>query len=278
MKKYSLFLDGSGIIAKEAANHSYYTVGGIIVDTAEVEEARNSISIVGKKWRDIDNSTATKMVRAILDNAMAISVMQIEKMQPMWENFWNEGMQFHSVIASAEKSRIGFLKPSTIIRYDSFRRGSTQAVGYCLRCQGLPKIITPAGYSILDITMICDTDIQGEENADMFYDMCHDYHNRSKLKEKYNLEIKMSNVALKTEQEEPLLLAADFVAGCFQWHLGKSEVPLPKQLDKSCAESIVSEFKRSKTFISDQQGFHLTYEKIFRGKLYSYYKQHSGRQ
>lgn len=213
-----------------------------------------------------------------MDNAMAISVMQIEKTQPMWGNFWNEGKQFHNVMASAGKSSVGFFKSSTIIRYDSFCRGSAQAVGYCLRCNGLPKIITPAGYSILDITMICDTDIQGEENIDMFYDMCHDYHNRSNLKEKYNLEIKMSSVALKTEQEEPLLLAADFVAGCFQWHLGKSEVPLPKQLDKSCAESIVSEFKRSKNFIADQQGFHLTYEKVFGEKLYSYYKQHSDKK
>lgn len=108
--------------------------------------------------------------------------------------------------------------------------------------------------------------------------MCHDYKNHSKLKEKLELEIQLSTVALKTEQEEPLLIAADFVAGCFQWHFGKSEVPLPKQLDESCAESIVSEFKRSKIFISDQKELNLNYEKIFKGNLYSYYKKHSDKQ
>jgi hypothetical protein len=60
-----------------------------------------------------------------------------------------------------------------------------------------------------------------------------------------------------------LLLPPDFVAGCFQWYLGRPEVPLPKRLEESCAENIAKEFQRSRNFNLTQTEFRLTYDEVF---------------
>ena len=263
MNRYSLFLDVSGNIARETINRSCYTVSCIVLATAGVEKARATISQVGRKWNDMDNASATRMTEAILDFSMTTSARQIRKSQPSWAKFWNDGDRFHNFMASAEKSRVGFVKSSTLVRYNAFCEGSAQSLGHCLRQHGLPRVIGPNGFCPLELNVTCDTDIQGQENIDTFWHMWTEHQSRSQMKPRLGIELKLKNTELKTEQDEPLLLAPDFVAGCFQWHLGKPEVPLPKNLDESCAETTIKEFQSSSNFILSQTEFQLTYEAIF---------------
>lgn len=263
MNRYSLFLDVSGNVARETTNQSCYTVGGIVLATGDVEKARAAISWVGRKWGDMDNASATKMTEAIMACSMTISARKIRKSQPCWDQFWNDGDSFHNFMASAEKSRVGFVKSSNVIRYAAFCEGSAHSLGYCLQQHGLPRIVAPDGFSPLELNVTCDTDIQGQENIDTFLYIWTEYQSRSKMKKELGVELKMQTTELKTEQDEPLLLAPDFVAGCFQWYLGKPEVPLPENLDESCAEAMVKEFQRSGNFVLTQTEFHLTYEEVF---------------
>jgi len=263
MNRYSLFLDISGSTGRETKNHSFYTVGGVIIATARVEKARAAISRVGRKWEDMHNTSATRMIEAILNFSMIISARQTRKSQPSWANFWNDGDRFHNFMASVERSRVGFVKSSTLVRYNAFCEGSAQSLGHCLRRHGLPEVIAPNGFYPLELNVTCDTDIQGQENIDTFWHMWTEYQSRSQMKPRLGIELKLRNLDLKTEQDEPLLLAPDFVAGCFQWHLGKPEVPLPENLDESSAETAIKEFKTSSNLILSQTDFHLTYEAIF---------------
>ena len=267
MNRYSLFLDISGNIARETINQSYYTVGGIILATGDVGKARATIGRVGRKWGDIDNTSATKMTEAILACSMAISARQIRKSQPCWDQFWNDGDSFHNFMASAERSKVGFVKSSNVIRYAAFCEGSAHSLGYCLQRHGLPRVVAPNGFFPLELNVTSDTDIQGQGNIDTFRYMWTEYQSRSKMRKKLGVEFKMQAIELKTEQDEPLLLAPDFIAGCFQWYLGKPEVPLPRAINESCTEAIIKEFQRSGNFVLTQTEFHLTYKEVF-GNLF----------
>jgi hypothetical protein len=218
---------------------------------------------VGKKWGDTDNDTTTKMTEVILAYSMTTSATRIYKYQPCWDQFWNEGEKFHNFIASTEKSRVGFVKPSNVIRYAAFSNGSARSLGYCLQRHGLPQIVAPNGFLPLELDVICDTDIQGEENIATLKFMWTEYQSRSRMKRELGVEPKIRGIELKTEQDEPLLLAADLVAGCFQWYLGRPEVPLPDRIDESHAEKIIREFQGSGNFVLTQDKFHLTYQEVF---------------
>jgi hypothetical protein len=263
MNRLSLFLDISGIIARETDSQSSYTVGGVVVATADVEKARTAIKAVGKKWRDIDNSSAVAMAEAILTHSMTLSATQVRKSQPAWEKFWSDGERFHGFMASVEKSAVGFVKSSNVIRYAAFRDGSAHSIGYCLKCHGLPSIVAPNGFSPLELHVVCDTDIQGQENIETFCYVWSEYEKHSKTKRVFRVEHKIQAVDFKTEQDEPLLLPPDFIAGCFQWYLGRPEVPLPKHLEESYAESIAEELRQSHNFNLTQTDFRLTYEDVF---------------
>lgn len=263
MNRYSLLMDISGIITQGTTNQSCYTVGGVMIATADVEKARATISSVGKKWRDMCNSAAIRMTEAILEHSMTTSARRIRKLHPYWDRFWAEGNRFHSSAASTEKSPVGFFKPSNLIRYASFGDCASQSIGHCLGRHGLPTIVAPNGLSPLVLTVICDTDIQGHENIETFRYMWSQLQTHSRMKDAYGVEHQIQCVDFKTEQEEPLLLAPDFLAGCFQWYLGKPEVPLPEGMSVACAESIFKKFQDSKNFILAQKDFLLTYERVF---------------
>jgi hypothetical protein len=262
MNRYSLFLDISGGTGRKTKNHSFYTVGGVVIATGDVEKARAAVRLVGKKWRDTDSSSAIKMAETMLAYSMTISATQVRKSQPAWDRFWSDGERFHGFMASAEKSTVGFVKPSNIIRYAAFRDGSAHCLGYCVQRHGLPRIMAPNGLSPLELHVVCDMDIQGQENIDTFRYMWSEYEKHCKIKQVFRVEHKIK-ADLKTEQDEPLLLSPDFVAGCFQWYLGKPEVALPINLDESCAENIAKEFRRSGNFNLTQTEFRLTYEEVF---------------
>lgn len=263
MNRYSLFMDISGIIAKNTYDQSSFTVGGIVIATADVGKARTAVSSVGKKWRDMDDASAVEMTEAILVHSVTASARRIRKSQPHWDSFWIEGERFHCFAASVEKSRLGFVKAANVVRYAAFGGCAAQSVGHCLGRHGLPTIVAPNGFCPLELAITCDTDIEGHENIETFRYMWSRLQAQSKMKEAYGVEHQIQAVEFKTEQDEPLLLAADFVAGCFQWYLGNPEVRLPRGMSEASSERIINEFQLSRNFILDQQEFCLTYDRVF---------------
>lgn len=120
MNRYSLFLDVAGQITRETTNQSCYTVAAVAFHPGDVENAIALLTNVHRKWSGMDDVTATRLAKFVLSRSVAACVRRIRKAQPCWEGFWNDGAAFHQFIASAEKSRVSFVKPSNVIRYAAF--------------------------------------------------------------------------------------------------------------------------------------------------------------
>jgi hypothetical protein len=120
-------------------------------------------------------------------------------------------------LASLTKGKVGFAKPGTVMRYLAFGRCSSASVGTYLRVKGRPTVLNANGLFILYLKVVCDSDIQGEENQKAFIESWQRWSSNSKLRDGLQISPYIESVEFKTEQEEPMILIPDYIAGSVQY-------------------------------------------------------------
>jgi hypothetical protein len=83
------------------------------------------------------------------------------------------------------------------------------------------------GLSAVDLTIVCDSDIQGAENISVFEDLWTARMSKQSLLAQLGLARHTRSVQLATEQQEPLLLLADHLAGATHAFLSPTGVDRP---------------------------------------------------
>ena len=114
------------------------------------------------------------------------------------------------------KRKVGFAKPGTVMRYYAFGRCSAASVAIYLKLKGRPTILDSNGFSIIYLKVVCDSDIQGEENQRAFIANWSRWASNCKLRKGLQISPYINSVDFKTEQDEPLILIPDYIAGSVQ--------------------------------------------------------------
>ncbi len=217
MNRLSLFYDISGRVTKTPKYKDFFSVGGIIIPTIEEDKARQVLSIGLPKWKVATTDSLSIIKESIKDFHVDCTVVTFNKSSPEYDKFCTEGHDQHQKLASFAKGKVGFAKPGTVMRYLAFGRCSSASVGTYLRVKGRPTILDPNGYSILYLKVVCDSDIQGEENQRAFIECWKRWSSNNKLRNSLQIKPYIESVDFKTEQEEPLILIPDYIAGSVQF-------------------------------------------------------------
>ena len=217
MNRLSLFYDISGRVTKSSKYNDSFSVGGIIIPTIEEDKAKRVLSIGLPKWKDATTDSLSIIREAIKDFHIDCTVVTFNKSSPEYDKFCTEGHDQHQKLASFAKGKVGFAKPGTVMRYLAFGRCSAASVGTYLIAKGRPTILDSNGYSILYLKVVCDSDIQGDENQKAFIECWKRWFSNSKLRNSLQISPYIELVDFKTEQEEPLILIPDYIAGSIQF-------------------------------------------------------------
>jgi len=216
MNRLSLFFDISGRVTKASQNNDSFYVGGIIMPTIEEDSARQFLSIGLPKWKDATPESLLIIKEVITKFHIDCSVVVFDKSCSGYEKFCADGHDQHQKLASLTKGKVGFAKPGTVMRYFAFGRCSALCVGTYLREKGRPTILDSNGFSILYLKVVCDTDIQGAENQKVFIENWTKWAGNSKMRNALQISPYIDSVGFKTEQDEPLILIPDYIAGSVQ--------------------------------------------------------------
>jgi hypothetical protein len=112
---------------------------------------------------------------------------------------------------------VGFVKAGTLLRYWLFGEASGRVMGDSIRLTGRPRVLTERGLGLVESTVICDSDIQGQENIDVFLGLFDQVNERPQpLLASIGIQHYVREARLATEQSEPLLYLADYLAGLYQ--------------------------------------------------------------
>jgi len=211
----TLFLDVSGRFARDVEHP--IVVAGVAIETARIDELRHAILAVtgGRiiKWREVqrDIATARRLFQSIGKRQIPARATFILKHEPEWSAFWAMGDRLEIAVKAFPQS-MPYATASMTLKYQIYGDGIADVLGFYL---GRHKALLPprAGVKQLRVVAVCDSDISGEQNQMMFREIFEKMQGSfPQTRDRLGIELR-PEVSVKTEQEEPLLMLPDHIAG-----------------------------------------------------------------
>jgi hypothetical protein len=188
--------------------------------SSEVDAVRDSLTTVLKsdfgKWSDSTKAAenAKAVFRLIVKRQLCGRIEIIWKESPEWKVFQEEGQQIYEKGVKNAQEPMPYAKPMSTLKLQLFGSVMAKLWGHIL---GLNRHRLPSRNAPLQsvtVTGVFDSDIQGQTNQEIFRTVLEGVDELPRVEEKTGIRT-LFKVSIKTEQEEPLLLLADYLAGYY---------------------------------------------------------------
>jgi len=181
--------------------------------------------------------------------------------------FFFEG--FHFPVPLKVPGRIHHLTSQTQLSVISlkdwaFGKCLATSLGRYLKSYGRPIILDMNGFSALCLKIICDTDIQGQENREVFIDNWKHWGESTKLIPRLEIKPYIESIEFETEQEQNLLLLPDYLAGYVHYYSDPSRIAPPVNVSKQGLDNFGQALSRFIKFELIEYAFDETFPNLTR--------------
>ncbi len=270
MSRWTLYFDVAGTIDPRTATSDCVTLSCISVPADDEANIRAEISHTLPKWRNTSIDVANKLVKLILGKSIYVSVVQYRKTEPAWSNFWNYGeshqeqlLQLAEVLYSgSHRNRdLRFMRPGNLLKYYFFAVVSADLLGACIRDKKLSPVVDSAGYQVLNLNLLFDSDITGDQNQEVFKDLWQNWSNQSRIRDVLRISPQINRVEIMTEQDDSNLLLPDYAAGIFH-SLNSAYVQAPSGVPERELQNLANLLIESHKFSFEATDFNLTFPNL----------------
>lgn len=262
MSRFTFFADIAGQVTLDAKGSNRITAAAVAVPSGEVENLRSRVH-GWPKWRDSNNDDARVAIEFLTETASSVAIASITKDSESWKRFWESAKPLQDAIVRQDRSPAGFIKPSNVVRFTVLGSSFAMALGHAIKIAHRPGMVDHRSRDIIERTIVCDSDLQGDENVSVFKDFwaqSDEHHPRMK---EAGFRLITREVIVTTEQQEPLLLLADFAAGIAHSALienpGRLLLPVPHEQSKRLLQALIDSGK----LVLTSEPFAFKYEEIF---------------
>lgn len=263
MSRLTIFMDVSGRIARSIEGYQFATVGGFSVETEKLELSLTNLPEDLPKWEKSTNVDVEKVTEYICENAIYAVAVCLDKKTEQWPLFWDDADSYHQKIASASKMRTGFVKAANVIRYWLFGQCAAPLVAETIKKIGAPLVLDSNGLGIVEVNIICDSDIQGRDNIGAFRSCWEQFEKSQDKTNSLGLRMILKDLKIETEQNEPLILIADYIAGICNSLFGAGKISAPAGLNLDDTKAELDKIKDSGKIVVIGEKFALNYKDIF---------------
>lgn len=262
MSRFTFFADIAGQVTADVKGSNRITAAAVAVPSGEVEALRFRVS-GWPKWRHCDANDAKRAIEFLKETASSVAVASITKDSEAWKRFWESAKPLQDAIVRQDRASAGFVKPSNIVRFAVLSDAFAIALGHAVRIAHRPGMLDYRSREIVERTIVCDSDIQGDENLSVFREFWTRSDDHQPRIAEAGFRFITREVTVTTEQEEPLLLLADFAAGIAHSALienpGRLPLPIPHQQSKEILQALDD----SGRLVLISRPFAHVYEEIF---------------
>jgi hypothetical protein len=216
VSRFTQFLDIAGRPSRSDASQ-YLVVAAVAFPTNDLPTVAAAYTPPSSKWVSARPADVICQIQFLLSACTAAVVFRVKKTAPAWEDFWNKSDSYHFQMAKVNQRTVGFVKAGTLLKYWLFGEASGRVMGDSVRLTGHPRVLTKHGLGSVESIVVCDSDIQGQENIDVFLWLFEQVDERPQpLLASIGIHHYVREARLATEQSEPLLYLADYLAGLYQ--------------------------------------------------------------
>lgn len=167
-----------------------------------------------KKWAAGGLVGLRVAAAAIQEAGLPVLIKTIHHCSPQpWTQFWARGNAFIEEMAALTKEKVGYLGPDPMLRTMVYMSALGAMTGLLLRLRGVEP--EPAAPRPFYFTVVNDTDISDPTAQKFFASYLRDWPRYSSGFLQSIGVVPITSVEFKREQEEPLLLLPDYLAGAF---------------------------------------------------------------
>lgn len=210
----TLLLDVGGRYTRSAERP--FVVGGVAVPSNSADELRDAILAVtgGRivKWSNAHNDidTARRMFRCIGKRQLSASATIIRKHEPEWTQYWNMGDRMQKA-AEAFPQHMPYANALTTLKYHVYTFGTAHLLGHYLG-RFAPVLLNRPPLGSFAVTAVYDSDIDNPHSQKVLQRLFDEMGELSQFKHEAGVSPVTKPIVL-SEQQEPLLMLADHVAG-----------------------------------------------------------------
>lgn len=205
-----LLVDIAGRFARDGAN-LLVTTSGVAIATDRADYVRSLLPPGLPKWGRCTFAHAKEIGMIVARECLAVGAVTRDLRTPAWQRFWEDSAAHELMLNRLQGGKAGLLKPANIARTMALIEGAVVASGHAAYLSRAIERANANGPITIGQTLIFDDELGGE-SRDSFMELWNGTRPQPRTQE-VGVTFKTCDVRLTTEQDEPLLLLPDYVAG-----------------------------------------------------------------
>lgn len=213
----TLFIDAGGRYSH--SKEVPIVFAGVAIETRAVGEIRESLLMAAKgplcKWSDGENTRrcASIVFRLLAKRQLLCIVRIVWKNTAEWDQYFAEGLRLYDLAVKAAQRAAPFAKPMATFKLHQFCITCGELIGFYAKRNRhrVPDENHPI--QPIDVTAVFDSDIHGEANQAICKEIFDKALPETKRTPKHFRISPRVKAEIMTEQEEPLLILPDYLAG-----------------------------------------------------------------
>lgn len=235
---------------------------GVAVDTEALDGIRRELAQL-RKWKYCNEDDAALVVDLLASQGVAASVVNMNRQTQAWLKFLQDAEVLHEAIVSTSRKPAGWAKPANLLKFLLLSLACASATGHAIRIHSGPRMLGPAGLRLFECATVCDSEIDGDENREVFESFWDKQHIPQSRLAALGVEVISTEVRVTTEQLEPALLLADYVAGLGLAAATNDPGRLPLPLSQDQANRLLFKLRGAGKLVVVEEDFSYSYDEIF---------------
>jgi hypothetical protein len=243
------------------------------VDTATLSGIRQEVTKL-PKWKSCTEDDAAFAVDLLLSQSIAVSIVNVNRETQAWVDFLQDAEVLHEAIVSTSRKVAGWAKPANLLKFLLLSTACAAATGHAIRVHPGPRILGSKRQQLIECATVCDSEIDGDENLEVFESFWGRQHIPKSRLAKLGVEMISTEVRVTTEQLEPALLLADYAAGLGLAAATDTPGRLTLPLSQTKAQLLLSPLRVKGMLVTLEEDFAYSYDEIF-GEVMAQARQHA---
>ncbi|WP_143745604.1 hypothetical protein [Massilia sp. KIM] len=225
-----MFADIAGRVSQARHGADRITAAAVCLPSLGLRAIRKKLPQDLPKWKNADDRAVDLVSSIVREEAFGVGVYSIDKTEGAWEKFWADSASLYSALNGRVSVARAAYQVKCLMSVHSTTIASVNAIKTIGQFIERQTIITKEN-------LVFDREIDGADNIDVFEHIWRRANtNKPLLYERRSIQRQFEAVELKTENEEPLLLLADYIAGLAHAASSTSNVLSASAVTAACAK------------------------------------------
>lgn len=261
--RLTYLVDIAGRVARETSGAEFATAGGICLPCGAMKSIRKRLPSDLPKWRDASDADVDVVLYVLFREAFSATAYVCNKSTAQWLDFWAAADAVHRRTASLAGGSIAFLKAATQVKYLLLMQAASLTGAHAIRENRFPRSQGNAGLLLIEEHHIYDRELDGGENIAAFRSAWEARNSQQPLTASLGVQMRAESIAFQAEQDEPLLLLADYVAGIAQSTNSTTDTLRHSRVSHAAAQAAHNRLLRWNRYAEVREDFRMRYFDIF---------------